>query len=65
MPSSRVRLYLTVNTLLKEEELITQLPEYLAPIYEHGVDAVLVQDFGVFRFLKHAFPDLPLHASTR
>ncbi len=60
-----VRLYLTVNTLLKEEELITQLPEYLAPIYEHGVDAVLVQDFGVFRFLKHAFPDLPLHASTQ
>ena len=60
-----VKLYLTVNTLLKEYELTQMLPEYLAPIYEHGVDAVLVQDFGVFHFLKHAFPDLPLHASTQ
>ena len=40
-----VKLYLTVNTLLKEYELTQMLPEYLAPIYEHGVDAVLVQDF--------------------
>jgi putative protease len=59
------KLYLTVNTLLKEEELTLLLPEYLAPIYEHGVDAVLVQDFGVFRFLKKHFPDLSLHASTQ
>ena len=55
-----VKLYLTVNTLLKENELTDLLPEYLAPIYEHGVDAVLVQDFGVFRFLRHRFPDLKL-----
>ena len=60
-----VKLYLTVNTLLKENELTDLLPEYLAPIYEHGVDAVLVQDFGVFRFLRHRFPDLKLHASTQ
>ncbi len=60
-----VKLYLTVNTLLKEDELSLRLPEYLAPIYEHGVDAVLVQDFGVFRFLRKAFPGLPLHASTQ
>ena len=60
-----VKLYLTVNTLLKEDELSLRLPEYLAPIYEHGVDAVLVQDFGVFRFLRKIFPGLPLHASTQ
>ena len=59
------KLYLTVNTLLKEYELTQMLPEYLAPIYEHGVDAVLVQDFGVFHFLRETFPDLPLHASTQ
>ena len=59
------KLYLTVNTLLKEKELQEQLYEYLAPVCEHGVDAVLVQDFGVFHFLKREFPDLPLHASTK
>ena len=59
------KLYLTVNTLLKEYELTQMLPEYLAPIYEHGVDAVLVQDFGVFHFLRKTFPALPLHASTQ
>ena len=59
------KLYLTVNTLLKEYELTQMLPEYLAPIYEHGVDAVLVQDFGVFHFLRKTFPLLPLHASTQ
>ncbi len=59
------RLYLTVNTLLKENELSGQLYETMAPVYEHGVDAVLVQDFGVFHFLKREFPGLPLHASTQ
>ncbi len=59
------KLYLTVNTLLKEQELMKTLPEYLAPICEHGVDAVLVQDFGVFHFLRKEFPELPLHASTQ
>ena len=59
------RLYLTVNTLLKDKELQSQLYDYLAPVCEHGVDAVLVQDFGVFHFLKKEFPDLPLHASTQ
>lgn len=60
-----VKIYLTVNTLLKENELTEVLPDYLAPIREHGVDAVLVQDFGVFHFLRQRFPDLPLHASTQ
>ncbi|MEG0108401.1 MAG: U32 family peptidase, partial [Lachnospiraceae bacterium] len=37
-------IYLTVNTLLKEEEITTQLYDYLEPLYLHGLDAVIVQD---------------------
>lgn len=59
------KFYLTVNTLLKEEELEKDLYDYLLPIYERGADAVLVQDLGVFRYLKTHFPDLPIHASTQ
>lgn len=59
------RLYLTVNTILKNRELYGQLFSYLAPYYEQGLDAVIVQDFGVVRFLKREFPDLPIHASTQ
>lgn len=59
------KLYLTVNTLVKESELEHELYDYIAPLYEHGLDAVLVQDFGVFRFLREHFPGLPLHASTQ
>lgn len=59
------KLYLTVNTLLKNKELKTQLYDYIAPFYEQGLDAVIVQDFGVLTFLKKEFPKLPLHASTQ
>lgn len=59
------RLYLTVNTLLKEREQKEQLYHYILPYYEKGVDAVIVQDMGVLRFLHRVFPDLPLHASTQ
>lgn len=59
------QLYLTLNTLLKQRELEQELYNYVAPLYEQGVDAVLVQDLGVLSFLKREFPDLPLHASTQ
>lgn len=59
------KLYLTVNTLIKEQELTQQLYSYLAPFYEHGLDAVIVQDIGVFSFIKKNFPNLPIHASTQ
>lgn len=59
------KLYLTVNTLLKETELEQELYDYLLPLYTHGLDAVLVQDFGVFEFIRREFPELPLHASTQ
>ena len=59
------KLYLTVNTLLKEEELTQQLYDYLLPYYEMGLDAVIVQDLGVLSFVRRAFPDLHVHASTQ
>lgn len=59
-----VKLYMTVNTLLKEQEM-GDLYDFLAPFYEHGLDAAIVQDFGVLRYLKRQFPELDLHASTQ
>ncbi|MCD7708895.1 MAG: U32 family peptidase, partial [Clostridiales bacterium] len=58
------RAYVTVNTLLKNDEM-AQLYDYVRPLYERGVDAVLVQDLGVLDFLRTEFPDLPIHASTQ
>ncbi len=57
-------LYLTVNTLLKESEM-EELGSYLKPYYESGLDAVIVQDMGVFSYIRETFPDLPIHASTQ
>lgn len=59
------KLYLTVNTLLKEAELEEQLYRYLLPYYREGLDAAIVQDLGVLSRLRDWFPDLPLHASTQ
>lgn len=59
------QLYLTVNTLLKNRELKQELYEYLAPFYEAGLDAVIVQDLGVLNFVKREFPGLSIHASTQ
>lgn len=58
-------LYMTVNTLLKECEMERDLYEYLAPLYQHGLDAVIVQDLGVLSFIRKQFPDVPIHASTQ
>ncbi len=58
------KLYLTVNTLVKEKE-IEDVYEYLLPFYREGLDAVIVQDFGVFQLVREAFPDMDLHASTQ
>lgn len=37
----------------------------LRPLYEKGLDAVIVQDTGVFQFIRSNFPDLDIHASTQ
>ena len=59
------KLYLTVNTLLKNKEIKDRLYESLLEPYMNGLDAVIVQDIGVFEFIKGNFPGLHLHASTQ
>ena len=59
------RLYLTVNTLMKERELEEELYDYLNPLYQAGLDAVIVQDMGAVVRIREWFPDLPVHASTQ
>ncbi len=58
------RIYLTVNTLVKEKEMQELIP-YLQPLYDAGLDGVIIQDLGVFQVLKKHFPGLELHASTQ
>ena len=59
-----VKVYLTVNTLFRNEEM-KGLYAYLEPYYRAGLDAVIVQDFGVMYAISVWFPDLPIHASTQ
>ncbi len=59
-----VKVYLTVNTLFKDTEL-EELFAYLSPYYERGLDAVIVQDYGVMREIGRLFPGLPIHISTQ
>lgn len=59
------KLFLTVNTLFKNDELNEGLYEYLLPYYKRGLDAVIVQDFGVLAYIKKYFPNLPIHTSTQ
>ena len=59
------KIYLTVNTLLKENEIKKELYDYLEPLYVHGLDAVIVQDYGVLEFVRKYFPQLHVHASTQ
>lgn len=58
------KVYLTLNTLLKDSELEQVVP-YLAPLYEEGLDGIIIQDFGVSKIIKEKFPQLELHASTQ
>ncbi|MCZ3366563.1 MULTISPECIES: DUF3656 domain-containing U32 family peptidase [Methanobacterium] len=59
-----VKVYVTVNTLIKDQEL-PDLAKYLLFLYEGGVDAILVQDIGVAHIAKELVPDLDLHSSTQ
>lgn len=58
------KIYMTVNTLVKEKEL-PDLYDYLKPYYEAGLDAVIVQDLGVFSYIHEHFPDMDIHVSTQ
>ncbi len=59
-----VRVYATVNTLVKDGEL-PRVTEVLRLMNAIPVDAILVQDLGVLRLARHLFPELPVHASTQ
>ena len=59
-----VRVFLTLNTLLTDREL-PKAVETAAEACRQGIDAVLVQDWGLFDLLRKSLPDLPLHASTQ
>lgn len=58
------KVYLTLNTLMKESEM-EQLYDYLLPYYCAGLDGVIVQDMGVVRFVRRQFPEMELHISTQ
>ena len=58
------KLYLTVNTLIKEKEM-EELYHYLYPLYCQGLDAVIVQDLGVLSMIRQEFPKMDVHASTQ
>ena len=58
------KVYLTVNTLVKDKEW-NQLHDYIQPFYEVGLDGVIIQDLGVFLYLKEHFPGMELHVSTQ
>ena len=59
------RLYLTVNTLIKDREMEKQMYDYLLPYYRQGLDAVIVQDMGAFQFIREYFPKMDIHTSTQ
>lgn len=59
-----VRIFLTLNTIMMEKEM-DFLYENLKALYEHGLDAVIVQDLGYFRYMKENFPDMEYHGSTQ
>jgi len=58
------KIYLTINTLFKNNE-IDLLYDYLYPYYIAGLDAVIIQDIGVFKAVKEMYPHLPIHCSTQ
>ncbi len=59
-----VRVFLTLNTLVTDREL-PQAAEALRNASRMGVDAVLVQDWGLLTLAREIVPDLPIHASTQ
>lgn len=62
--STGKKVYITLNTLIKESEL-EEVAEMLADITELAPDAVIVQDLGVVRMIREFFPSLTIHASTQ
>lgn len=58
------KIYVTLNTILKENE-IEEAVRYVGFLYEIGVDAIILQDLGLFKRIKEDYPDFEIHASTQ
>ena len=59
-----VRIYATMNTLVKDDEVVEFLKQ-IEFLYKNGIDAVLIQDFGMFNLCRGKYPNLEIHASTQ
>ena len=59
-----VKIYVTMNTLVKDEE-VTDFLEQVEFLYKSGVDAIIVQDFGMICLVRNMYPELEIHASTQ
>ena len=59
-----VRLYATMNTLIKDDEVLPFLTQ-VEFLYKNGIDAILVQDFGMMMLMREKYPNLEIHASTQ
>ena len=59
-----VKVYVTVNTLIYDNE-VDDLLNYVEFLYKNNVDAIIIQDLGMFDLIRKTFPNLELHASTQ
>lgn len=58
------KVYLTLNTLIKEREF-NEIYSFLLPLYMNGLDGIIVQDLGIVKYIHECFKDLPIHISTQ
>jgi len=59
-----VKLYVTVNTLIYDDE-VSDFLNYVEFLHKNSVDAIIMQDFGMFDLVRKTFPNLEIHASTQ
>ena len=59
-----VKVYLTCNTLIYDEE-VEDFLNFVRHAHQNGIDAVLIQDLGMYDLIHQKFPDLEIHASTQ
>lgn len=59
-----VKVYVTVNTLLKDSEIVDAF-NYCVKLHNLGVDAIIIQDVGLVKLLRDVYPEIELHASTQ
>lgn len=59
-----VKIYITINTIVYDSE-VEEFLKYIEFIYKNGVDAVIIQDYGMIDLIRQKFPNLELHSSTQ